>query len=157
MFCTRKMSLFVQYILMPHRFVSIPKHLRKCCGATQHNNQLGATGRQTDLKQRALAQQARTPSCGGHGVSHARLPGRPLGPRRDLLTAHLLRAFRADGRTRGNIIVPRGQAGDLRVGGLHGSLPLAARNDDDEEEDDRHATVTDRQTWPPAPSPHRWR
>ena len=59
----------------------------ECCGATQHNNQLGATGRQTDLKQRALAQQARTPSCGGHGVSHARLPGRPLGPRRDLLTS----------------------------------------------------------------------
>ena len=78
-------------------------------------------------------------------MSHARLPGRPLGPRRDLLTAHLLRAFRADGRTRGNIIVPRGQASDLRVGGLHGSLPLAACNDDMEDEEDADTIdMTDR-------------
>ena len=119
---------------------------------TPREGQLGATGRQTDSRT-PPAQQARTPSCGGHGVSHARLPGRPLGPRRDLLTAHLLRAFRADGRTRSNIIVPRGQASDLRVGGLHGGLPLAARDDDDEKEDDRHVTVTDKRR---GPQPRRW-
>ena len=89
--------MFANYILMQH-CLGLCLHPQaasesECCGATQHNNQLGATGRQTDLKQRAraqqraLAQQARTPSCGGHGVSHARLPGRPLGPRRDLLTS----------------------------------------------------------------------
>lgn len=132
-----------------------PSCLRKRCGATQHNTPRGPAWRHrtTDRQQTPPAQQARTPSCGGHGVSHARLPGRPLGPRRDLLTAHLLRAFRADGRTRSNIIVPRGQASDLRVGGLHGGLPLAARDDDDEKEDDRHVTVTDKRR---GPQPRRW-
>ena len=130
----------------------------ECCGATQHNTPRGPAWRhrttdrqQTPAQQRALAQQARTPSCGGHGVSHARLPGRPLGPRRDLLTAHLLRN---DDNIIVTVIVPCGKASDLRVGGLHGSVPVAACNDDMEDEgDDRHATVTDKRRGPQPPAP----
>ena len=82
------MSLFANYILMQHclGLCLHPQAPQKVSAVVPHNTTTSLAP-QDDRQQTPPAQQARTPSCGGHGVSHARLPGRPLGPRRDLITA----------------------------------------------------------------------